>query len=75
MNTRVSLAAAATALLVALQPAVGLGGTAAAQGRDEGIPAQPNRPELGRPGQDPVVFAAGEVLVKFKPGTPAQAAA
>jgi thermitase len=33
------------------------------------------RPELGRPGQEPVEVVPGEVLVKFKPGTRGQAVA
>lgn len=75
MVQRVSLAAAVTAVVIALQPLLGVGGVASAQERDEVIPARPNRPELGRPGQDPVEFAPGEILVKFKPGTAGQAVA
>lgn len=33
------------------------------------------RPELGRPGQEPVEIVSGEILVKFKPGTRGQAIA
>lgn len=31
-----------------------------------------SRPELGRPGQEPIAIVAGEVLVKFKPGARGQ---
>lgn len=68
MNVRVSLAVVTTALVVSLVPGFGLAGPAAAQGR----PPLPPRPELGRPGQEPPVFARGQVLVKFKPGAAGQ---
>ena len=43
------------------------------------LPAAPasaqSRPELGRPGQEPVEIVDGEVIVKFKPGASGQAIA
>jgi len=68
MKMRTSFAAAATALLLATSPALGLASPVAAQGR----PSVPPRPELGRPGQEPPSFGRGQVLVKFKPGAPGQ---
>ncbi len=50
------------ALLAMLAPAFGPSDSAWAQ----------SWPELGRPGQDPPVFAAGEILVKFQPGARGQ---
>jgi thermitase len=62
ISRRVSVVAAAAvaALLVAVQPALGPGGAALAQGRPEAPPA------LGRP-----EVSDEEILVAFKPGTPA----
>jgi len=68
---RLSLVAAVAALLLSAQPWLSPGHTVSAQESPE-LPATSNRPELGRPGQDPVVFESGEILVKFKPGTPGQ---
>jgi thermitase len=68
MQLRALLASTVTAILVGLQPALGHASPAAAQGR----PSVPHRPEVGRPGQEPPAFVAGQILVKFTPGAAGQ---
>lgn len=52
----------ALALMVALSPVFVPSGSAAA----EPDQPKPDRPELGKPGQEPPSYAPGEILVKFK---------